>query len=246
MTTGIVPAAVAAHHGGMVAVSVRALTKVFEGGVVAVDDLDLEIASGEFMVLLGPAGSGKTTLLRLIGGLEQPTSGEVLIDGVPVTDLPARDRTVALVFQSYSIYPHLTVAQNIGFPLRAGTEPPGDVGERVAQAAHHLGILDLLGRLPAHLSRGQRQRVAMARAIVRRPELLLLDEPLSNVDPKIWAELRTEIVALTKRLGITTVYVTHDRAEAADMADRIAVLQQGRLQWVGPVEAFSATGSGHQ
>ena len=207
----------------MVAVSVRGLTKVFDG-VVAVDDLDLDVATGEIMVLLGPAGSGKTTLLRLIGGLEQPTSGAVLIDGVPVAELPARDRTVALVFQSYSIYPHLTVAQNIGFPLRAGAEPTGDVGERVAQAAHHLGILDLLGRLPAHLSRGQRQRVAMARAIVRRPELLLLDEPLSNVDPKIWAELRTEIVALTKRLGITTVYVTHDRAEAADMADRIAVL----------------------
>ncbi len=228
----------------MVAVSVRALTKVFDGGVVAVDALDLDIASGEFMVLLGPAGSGKTTLLRLIGGLEQPTSGEVLIGGVPVAEVPDRDHMVALVFQSSSIYPHLTVAQNIGFPLRADAEPPGDIGERVAEAARHLGIADLLGRLPAHLSRGQRQRVAMARAVVRRPELLLLDEPLSNVEPKIWAELRAEIVALTKRLGITTVYVTHDRAEAASMADRIAVLNQGRLGWVGPVAAFSATRSG--
>lgn len=224
----------------MVAVSVRALTKVFDGGVVAVDELDLEIVSGEFMVLLGPAGSGKTTLLRLIGGLEEPTSGEVLIDGVPVADLPARDQIIALVFQSYSIYPHLTVAQNIGFPLRAGAEAPGDVGDRVAEAARHLGVTDLLGRLPAHLSRGQRQRVAMARAIVRRPRLLLLDEPLSNVDPKIWAELRGEIVALTKRLGITTVYVTHDRAEAVSMADRIAVLERGKLAWVGPAGAFSA------
>jgi len=189
-------------------------------------------------------GSGKTTLLRLIGGLEEPTSGEVLVDGVPVADLPARDRTIALLFQSYSIYPHLTVAQNIGFPLRAGAEPSGDVGARVGEAARHLGITDLLGRLPSHLSRGQRQRVAMARAIVRRPELLLLDEPLSNVDPKIWVELRGEIVALTKRLGITTVYVTHDRAEAVIMADRIAVLDRGALQWVGPAENFSATDSG--
>jgi multiple sugar transport system ATP-binding protein len=228
----------------MVAVSVRALTKVFDPGVVAVDQLDLDIATGEFMVLLGPVGSGKTTLLRLIGGIEEPTSGEVLIDGVPVADLPARDRTIALLFQSYSIYPHLTVAQNIGFPLRAGAEPSGDVGARVGEAAQHLGITDLLGRLPSHLSRGQRQRVAMARAIVRRPELLLLDEPLSNVDPKIWAELRGEIVALTKRLGITTVYVTHDRAEAVLMADRIAVLDRGALQWVGPVQNFSAADSG--
>jgi len=224
----------------MVAVAVRALTKVFDPGVVAVDQLDLDIATGEFMVLLGPVGSGKTTLLRLIGGIEEPTSGEVLIDGVPVADLPARDQTIALLFQSYSIYPHLTVAQNIGFPLRAGAEPAGDVGARVADAARHLGITDLLGRLPSHLSRGQRQRVAMARAIVRRPELLLLDEPLSNVDPKIWAELRGEIVALTKRLGITTVYVTHDRAEAVLMADRIAVLDRGALQWVGAAENLSA------
>ena len=228
----------------MVAVRVRGLTKVFDGGVAAVHEVDLDIASGEFMVLVGPAGSGKTTLLRLIGGLERPTAGEVLIGDVPVGELPAREQTVALVFQSYSIYPHLTVAQNIGFPLRAGAEPSGDVGDRVGEAAEHLGIADLLGRLPVHLSRGQRQRVAMARAIVRRPELLLLDEPLSNVDPRIWAELRIEIVALTKRLGITTVYVTHDHAEAASMADRIAVLDRGRLRWTGPVASFSATGSG--
>jgi multiple sugar transport system ATP-binding protein len=228
----------------MVAVTVRELTKVFDGGVRAVDKLDLDISSGEFMVLLGPVGSGKTTLLRLIGGIEEPTSGEVLVDDVPVADLPARDQKIALLFQSYSIYPHLTVAQNIGFPLRAGSEPSGDVAGRVAEAAQHLGIGDLLGRLPSHLSRGQRQRVAMARAIVRRPELLLLDEPLSNVDPKIWAELRGEIVHLTKRLGITTVYVTHDHVEAASMADRIAVLDHGALQWVGPAETFSTSGTG--
>jgi multiple sugar transport system ATP-binding protein len=226
----------------MVAVSVRALTKVFDPGVVAVDDVDLDIASGEFVVLLGPAGSGKTTLLRLIGGQEEPTSGEVLVGGVPVAELPAREQMIALLFQSYSIYPHLTVAQNIGFPLRAGAEPAGDVGARVLEAAQNLDIADLLGRQPAHLSRGQRQRVAMARAIVRRPELLLLDEPLSNVDPKIWVELRDEIVALTKRLGITTVYVTHDQSEAVSMADRIAVLELGKLRWVGAAASFSGLG----
>jgi multiple sugar transport system ATP-binding protein len=217
----------------MVAVRIDALTKVFDPGVVAVDELDLEIRSGEFLVLLGPVGSGKTTLLRLIGGLEAATSGAVLIDGVPVAELPDRERVIALVFQSYSIYPHLTVAQNIGFPLRTGAQSPGDIGDRVHEAARHLGIEDLLTRLPVHLSRGQRQRVAMARAIVRRPGLLLLDEPLSNVDPKIWADLRGEIVGLTKRLGITTVYVTHDRAEAEAMADRIVVLDRGKLIWSG-------------
>ena len=226
----------------MVAVTVRELTKVFDGGAMAVDHLDLDIGTGEFMVLLGPAASA-TTLLRLIGGLEAATSGEVMVDAYrwPTCRPGTEDRPAV---PELFIYPHLTVAQNIGFPLRAGSEPSGDVAGRVAEAAQHLGIGDLVGRLPAHLSRGQRQRVAMARAIVRRPELLLLDEPLSNVDPKIWADLRGEIVHLTKRLGITTVYVTHDRAEAASMADRIAVLDHGALQWVGPAETFSATGTG--
>jgi multiple sugar transport system ATP-binding protein len=214
----------------MVAVRLEALTKVFDPGVVAVDDVTLEIASGEFLVLLGEPGSGKTTLLRLIAGLEAPTTGTIHVGDVPLGELPDRETKVAVVFQSYSVYQHLTVAQNIGFPLR-GHRP--DAGERVAEAARELGIDDLLGRLPAHLSRGQRQRVAMARAIVRRPEVLLLDEPLSNVDPRIWAELRDDIVALTKRMGMTTVYVTHDRAEAAGMADRIGVLDHGKLVWQG-------------
>ena len=219
----------------MVAVSARALSKVFDDdGVVAVDAVDLEVASGEFLVLLGPTGCGKSTLLRLLAGLDAPTAGEVCFDGVPVQDVPAQERNVAMVFQSFALYPHLTVAQNIGFPLRAGGEPAGDVGARVSEAARHLGIADLLGRMPAHLSGGQRQRVAMARAIVRRPAVLLLDEPMSNVDTAIRAELRNEIVGLSRRLGVTTIYVTHDQSEAMSMADRVAVLRRGVLQQVGP------------
>jgi multiple sugar transport system ATP-binding protein len=218
----------------MVAISVRSLTKAFEGGIVAVDAVDLEVASGEFLVLLGPTGCGKSTLLRLIAGFEQPTAGEVLFDGVVVTGLQPADRDVAMVFQSYALYPHLTVAQNIGFPLRSGGEPVNDVPGRIAEAARDLGLTDLLNRLPAHLSGGQKQRVAMARAIVRRPSVLLLDEPMSNVDAGVRAELRGEIVAMSRRLGVTTVYVTHDQAEAMSMADRVAVLRRGRLEQVGP------------
>jgi multiple sugar transport system ATP-binding protein len=218
----------------MVDISARSLTKVFEDGVVAVDRLDFDVASGEFMVVLGPTGCGKTTLLRLIAGFEEPTAGEVLFDGVRVTDIEPRDRKVAMVFQNYALYPHLTVAQNIGFPLRSGAEPPGDVPSRIAEAARTLGITDLLNRLPAHLSGGQRQRVAMARAVVRRPAVLLLDEPLSNVDARVRAELRGEIIAVTRRLRVTTVYVTHDQAEAMSMADRVAVLRRGVLEQVGP------------
>ena len=218
----------------MVAISARSLMKVFDGGVTAVDRLDLDVASGEFMVLLGPTGCGKSTLLRLIAGFEEPSAGEVLLDGVPVTDIPPRDRDVAIVFQNYALYPHLTIAQNIGFPLRSGAEPAGDIPARIAEAAGSLGITDLLNRLPAHLSGGQRQRAAMARAIVRRPAVLLLDEPMSNVDAGVRAELRGEILALARRLEVTTVYVTHDQAEAMSMADRVAVLRRGVLQQVGP------------
>ncbi len=217
----------------MVDISARSLTKVSDD-VVAVDRLDFDVASGEFMIVLGPTGCGKTTLLRLIAGLEEPTAGEVLFDGVRVTDIAPRDRKVAMVFQNYALYPHLTVAQNIGFPLRSGAEPPGDVPSRIAEAARVLGITDLLNRLPAYLSGGQRQRVAMARAIVRRPAVLLLDEPLSNVDAGVRAELRGEIVAVTRRLQVTTVYVSHDQAEAMSMADRVAVLRRGLLEQVGP------------
>ncbi len=218
----------------MVAVATDRLTKVFDDGTVAVDGVSIDAAAGEFLVLLGPTGCGKSTILRLVAGLEQPTSGHVLLDGRVVDDVPTRERDVAMVFQEYALYPHLTVAQNIGFSLRVGPGHPTDVAARVAEAAGHLGIGDLLNRLPAHLTGGQRQRVAMARAVVRRPRVFLLDEPLSNVDAGARAELRGEIVALSRRLGVTTLYVTHDQAEAMSMADRVAVLRRGILQQVGP------------
>jgi multiple sugar transport system ATP-binding protein len=224
----------------MVAISVRSLSKVFDDEVIAVDGIDLEVASGEFMVLLGPTGCGKSTLLRMIAGFEAPTGGEVLFDGVPVTGIPPAERSVAMVFQNYALYPHLTVAQNIGFPLRSGTEQHADVPARIAEAARTLGLTDILNRLPAHLSGGQKQRVAMARAIIRRPAVLLLDEPMSNVDAGVRSELRVEIVAMARRLGVTTVYVTHDQAEAMSMADRVAVLRRGRVEQVGaPAEVYA-------
>jgi multiple sugar transport system ATP-binding protein len=217
---------------GMVAIAVRALTKTYDGAP-ALNGVDLDVAPGELLVVLGPSGSGKSTLLRLIAGFDQPTSGEVFIDGVPVADLAARERNIAMVFQSYALYPHLTVAQNIGFPLRASGDDPGAVAARIAEAARLLGIVELLNRLPEHLSGGQRQRVALARALIRRPAVLLLDEPMSNVDAGGRAELRTEIVGLARRLAVTTVYVTHDQADALSIADRVAVLRDGVLQQVG-------------
>ena len=218
----------------MVAIAVRALTKVFDDpGTPAVECIDLDVSPGELLVLLGPTGSGKTTLLRLISGVEQPTGGAVLFDGVPVGDLPARERHVAMVFQTFALYPHLTVAQNIGFALRAGGDVPGDVAGRIAEAARQFGVGELLGRHPGQLSGGQQQRVAMARALVRRPSVLLLDEPMSRVDGLARAELRTETAALVRRLGVTTVYATDDQSEAMSLADRVAVLRRGVLQQVG-------------
>ncbi|GAA3904891.1 ABC transporter ATP-binding protein [Actinoplanes auranticolor] len=217
----------------MVAIAARGLTKIFDD-VVAVDDVDLEIKPGEFLVVLGPTGCGKSTLLRLLAGFEEPTSGTVTFDGVPVAEIEPRERDIAVVFQNYALYPHLTVAQNIGFPLRATAAPAADIGARVAAVARNVGIADLLSRYPEHLSGGQRQRVAMARALVRQPAVFLLDEPLSNVDAGARAALRGEIVALARRLAVTTIYVTHDQTEAMSMADRIAVLRLGVLQQVGP------------
>jgi len=220
----------------VVAIATDQLTKVFDDGTVAVDQVSLLAAPGEFLVLLGPTGCGKSTILRLVAGLETPTAGRVLIDGQVVDHLPSRERRLAMVFQDYALYPHLTVAQNIGFPLRVRHESATDVAARVNEVADQLAITGLLRKLPGALSGGERQRVAMARAIVRRPQGFLLDEPLSNLDAGLRAELRSDVAALARRLGVTTLYVTHDQAEAMTMADRVAVLRRGVLQQVGPPE----------
>ncbi|HEU4422807.1 MAG TPA: ABC transporter ATP-binding protein [Pilimelia sp.] len=220
----------------MVAIATERLTKVFENGTVAVHELSIEVASGEFFVLLGPTGCGKSTILRLVAGLDTQTHGHVRIDGQIVDHLGASERRVAMVFQDYALYPHLTVEQNIGFPLRMYTPPGVDVGARVAEVAEQLGITGLLRRFPTQISGGQRQRVAMARAIVRKPNVFLLDEPLSNLDAGLRADLRADVAALSRRLGVTTLYVTHDQVEAMTMADRVAVLRRGVLQQLGPPE----------
>jgi len=224
----------------MAAIALRELTKVFGDGTVAVDRLTLDVSPGEFMVLLGPTGCGKSTVLRLVAGLEEATSGEVLFDGEPVDHLQPRQRNVAMVFQDYALYPHLTVYDNIAFPLRATQLDENVIAGRVGQVVGFLGIEPLLGRLPTKLSGGQRQRVAMARAVVRRPGAFLLDEPLSNLDAHLREDLRAEIVRLTREFGVTTLYVTHDRTEALTMATRVAVLRRGVLQQLGaPDEVYS-------
>lgn len=224
----------------MSTVALRGVTKVFPGGTVAVDDVSLDVGDGEFLVLLGPSGCGKSTLLRIVAGLEEPTAGVVLLDGEPANDLAPRERGVAMVFQDYALYPHMTVADNIGFPLRlAGQEPPRRQ-ERINDVAAALGIGGVLDRRPELLSGGQRQRVAMGRAIVRQPRLFLMDEPLSNLDTGLRAELRAEISGLTRQLGVSTIYVTHDQAEALTMADRVAILRDGILQDVGtPTQVYN-------
>jgi multiple sugar transport system ATP-binding protein len=213
--------------------------KVFADGTVAVDRVNLDVGQGEFMVLLGPSGCGKSTLLRMVAGLEDPTSGAIIMDGELANDLPPRERGVAMVFQDFALYPHMTVGENIGFPLRLSGVEPEPRAEQVAEVASALGIGDVLGRKPGQLSGGQRQRVAMGRAIVRRPKLFLMDEPLSNLDSGLRAELRAEISGLVRELGVTTVYVTHDQAEALTMADRVAILRKGVLQDVGtPTQVY--------
>ncbi len=220
-------------------VALKDVTKVFQDGTVAVDKINLDVNDGEFMVLLGPSGCGKSTVLRMIAGLEDPSAGAVLLDGELANDLPPRDRKIAMVFQDFALYPHMTVGDNIGFPLRLAGVDPSPRGERVADVASALGIGDVLGRKPSQLSGGQRQRVAMGRAIVRRPGLFLMDEPLSNLDSGLRAELRAEISALTRELGVTTIYVTHDQAEALTMADRVAIMRKGVLQDVGtPTQVY--------
>ncbi|GIG74391.1 ABC transporter ATP-binding protein [Planosporangium flavigriseum] len=223
----------------MTAVALKDVTKVFPDGTVAVDNVNFDVSPGEFMVLLGPSGCGKSTLLRMIAGLEGATSGAILLDGEVANEMSPRERGVAMVFQDFALYPHMTVADNIGFPLRLSGVEPAARSEQVAQVASALGIGDVLERKPAQLSGGQRQRVAMGRAIVRRPGLFLMDEPLSNLDSGLRAELRAEISGLVRELGVTCVYVTHDQAEALTMADRVAILRRGVLQDVGtPTQVY--------
>jgi len=224
-------------------VEVRDLRKVFDGGkgssTRAIDGVDLATEPGEYLVLLGPSGCGKTTLLRTIAGLEHPDSGEVLIGGHVVNGLPPRARQIAMVFQSYALYPHKTVLNNITFPLRAAKLPPDKQREQVKWASELLGIEHLLDRRPRQLSGGERQRVALARALVRDPRVFLLDEPLSNLDAKLRASARDELKRFQQRVGTTTVYVTHDQIEAMGLGDRIAVMHGGKLRQLGkPVEIY--------
>src|SRR5947209_9841224 len=219
----------------MAVVETRNVTKVFKKGELgAVNDVNLVTQEGEFLVFLGPSGSGKTTLLRMIAGLEHPTSGEILIGGRLVNDLTPRERRIAMVFQSYALYPHLTVYKNIAFPLKAQNVPRKLHKEKVEWASGLLGIGHLLARKPRELSGGERQRVALARAIVREPAVFLLDEPLSNLDAKLRASAREELERFHKRIGTTTIYVTHDQIEAMAMGDRVVVLNTGYVRQIGP------------
>jgi multiple sugar transport system ATP-binding protein len=210
-------------------------TRVYPGNEVpAVNALDLDIADGEFMVLVGPSGSGKTTALRMLAGLEEVDAGAITIGDRDVTDLAPKQRDVSMVFQNYALYPYLTVAANIGFPLRIAKVKKSEREKRIREVAKLLGLSDFLERKPAQLSGGQRQRVAMGRAIVRVPSVFLMDEPLSNLDAKLRVQMRADIATLQKDFGVTTVYVTHDQAEAMTLGHRVAVLHDGRLQQVGP------------
>ncbi|MEV0895354.1 ABC transporter ATP-binding protein [Actinoplanes sp. NPDC049802] len=226
----------------MSVVRLEHLTKTFPGGAApAVDDVSLTIRDGEFLVLVGPSGCGKSTILRMIAGLEDTTSGDVVIDDQKVTDWAPKQRDIAMVFQNYALYPHMTVEDNMGFALRLRRQPKARIREQVEETAHLLGLDEYLERKPKALSGGQRQRVAMGRALVRRPRVFLLDEPLSNLDAKLRVSMRAELARLHQRYRVTTVYVTHDQVEAMTLGDRIAVLDQGRLQQVGtPEELYLA------
>ncbi|MBO9359731.1 MAG: sn-glycerol-3-phosphate ABC transporter ATP-binding protein UgpC [Thermomicrobium sp.] len=205
------------------------VTKRFDG-VIAVNDLTLEVKDGEFLVLVGPSGCGKTTALRCLAGLEEVTSGDIIIGDRVVTHVPPKDRDIAMVFQNYALYPHMTVYENMAFGLKLRKVPKQEIDRRVKEVAEMLGIQDLLNRKPRQLSGGQRQRVALGRAIVREPQVFLMDEPLSNLDAKLRVQTRGELIKLQRRLGVTTIYVTHDQVEAMTMGHRIAVMNQGVLQ----------------
>src|SRR5229473_7168599 len=230
----------------MASVTLRRLSKVFDGGIQAVHHLDLDVRDGELLVMLGPSGSGKTTVLRCIAGLEEPTAGDIVIGERIVThDAPA-DRDVAMVFQSPALYPHLTVRENIAFPLEMRGVADAQVTRRVLEAAARLGLQEVLDRVPGQLSEGERQRAALGRAIVRGPQAFLMDEPLSRLDAKLRIELRGELLALHRALGATMIYVTHDQTEAMTMGQRIAVLHEGRLRQVGtPAEIYQRPADVH-
>ncbi|MEA2521001.1 MAG: multiple sugar transport system ATP-binding protein [Actinomycetota bacterium] len=216
----------------MAKIVLQNVSKVFGDDVIAVNDVSLEIGDGEFMVLVGPSGCGKSTILRMLAGLEELTTGELYIGDTQVTDLPPKDRDIAMVFQNYALYPHMTVEQNVGFGLKLHKTPKEELNKRVADVSKILGLEPLMQRRPAELSGGQRQRVAMGRAMVREPRAFLMDEPLSNLDAKLRVQMRSELSRLHERLGTTTVYVTHDQVEAMTLGHRVAVLKDGVLQQV--------------
>jgi multiple sugar transport system ATP-binding protein len=216
----------------MAALCFEAVTKVFPDGTHAVDDLDLVIGDGELMVLVGPSGSGKSTALRMLAGLEEASEGTLRIGGRVVNDVAPKDRDIAMVFQSYALYPHMDVAHNMGFPLKMQRADKASIVERVGAVARRLGLSELTARRPRALSGGQRQRVALGRAIVREPEAFLMDEPLSNLDAKLRVEMRAYLASLRQELGMTTLYVTHDQIEAMTMGERVAVMNHGRLEQV--------------
>jgi multiple sugar transport system ATP-binding protein len=213
----------------MATITLEHVTKEFAAGVIAVDDVNLTIADGEFMVLVGPSGCGKSTLLRMIAGLEEITDGTISIGDRDVTDLPPPERDIAMVFQNYALYPHMSVRENLGFGLSVRHTPKSEITRRVADVAMLLGLENLLDRKPAHLSGGQRQRVAMGRAIIREPVAFLMDEPLSNLDAKLRVGMRASLVQLHARLSVTSIYVTHDQTEAMTLGHRVAVMRDGRV-----------------
>ncbi|MBR3252064.1 MAG: ATP-binding cassette domain-containing protein, partial [Erysipelotrichaceae bacterium] len=213
--------------------------KITEEGVVAVDDFNLEVADNEFIVFVGPSGCGKSTTLRMIAGLEDITRGDLYIDGVRMNDIEPKDRDIAMVFQNYALYPHMTVRQNLEFPLELRKVPKDQITKQVDEAAEILGITEYLNRKPKALSGGQRQRVAIGRAIVREPRVLLMDEPLSNLDAKLRNQMRAEIIKLRQRIKSTFIYVTHDQTEAMTLGDRIVIMKDGLIQQIGtPQEVF--------